>query len=154
MVLDCGACNLCCKLLGVPDINKPARMLCWWTGIHGGCERHHEKQTDPQLMACAQFKCLWLESQTHPDPTKHMPRHLRPDLSHVVIGPVDRDDDTLAYVQVDPEFPQSLHNPEIKNYLDGIISRGGKLEIILGDDIRIEYKVEGGSKIRVGISNV
>jgi len=149
MPLGCGACNLCCKLLGVPDINKPARMLCWWTGVHGGCARHAEKHTDPQLLACAQFKCLWLESQTHEDQTKRMPRHLRPDLSHVVIGPPDRNDDTLAYVQVDPDYPRSWQAPEIKSYLDGIISRGGKLEVIIGDDVRVELGVDGGQKVNV-----
>jgi hypothetical protein len=112
-----------------------------------------EKSSDPQLLACAQFKCLWLESQSHEDETKRLPRYLRPDISHVVIGPVDRHDDKLAYVQVDPQYPRSWQAPEIKNVLDGIIERGGQLEVILGDDIRIEYGVEGGRKVKV-TSNV
>jgi hypothetical protein len=145
----CGACNLCCRLLAVPDIYKPARMLCWWTGVHGGCSRHHEKPTswDPthELMACAQFECLWLTSQTHEDPTKQMPRHLRPDQCHVVMGPPDQADETLIYIQVDPDYPSAWLEPEVEQYLAGITERGGRVEVIVGENSRVELGVEGGS---------
>ena len=149
MTLGCGACNLCCRLLAVPDIHKPARMLCWWTNIHGGCSRQHEKpQTfDPnhELMACAQFECLWLASQAHEDESKRMPRHLRPDQSHIVMGPQDRHDDTLIYIQVDPDHPTAWKEPEIQHHLQGIIARGGRVEVIVGEGQRLELGVEGGT---------
>lgn len=128
---DCGACNLCCTLLGVPDIQKPARMACQWTSIHGGCSRHHEKDTAPDLGACKAFKCLWLVSQDREDP---LPRYMRPDQCHVVLGPADREDPTLIYVQVDDAFSDSWKKPPISDYLQGILDRGGKVEIILGED--------------------
>lgn len=143
----CGACNLCCRLLAVPDIHKPARMLCWWTGLHGGCARQSEKPTefDPNsdLMACKQFECLWLASQTHPDESKRLPRHLRPDQSHVVFGPQDRQDETLIYVNVDPDYPSSWKEPEIEDYLKGIRDRGGRVELIVGEK-HVELFVDGG----------
>lgn len=136
---DCGACNLCCKLLAVPDIQKPARMLCWWTGVHGGCERHAEKATAPELKACHQFRCLWLASQDQPG--QEMPRGMRPDISHVVMGPQDPKDETLLYVQVDPDYPKAWLDPTVHGYLQGILSRGGKVEVIL-DNAR--WPLDGG----------
>ncbi len=154
MGLSCGSCNLCCTLLAVPDVDKPARMMCWNTTIHGGCSRQAEKP-DPQkaisnpdgtyslgegdegkdlkLLACATFKCLWLASQSQTDPLKQKPRHLRPDMTHVVMGPFDREDDTLLYVQVDPRYPTAWNAPAILDDLRGIISRGGKVEIIIDE---------------------
>lgn len=134
----CGSCNLCCKLLAVPDISKPARMLCWHTGIHGGCAVHKEKATDPSLLACAQFKCVWLESQEHPEPEKRLPRHMRPDFTHVVMGPQDRNDPLLLYVQVDPDFPSAWHAPEMAAYLQQAVDKGCKVEVVI-DEVRIEF---------------
>lgn len=157
MSRGCGSCNACCKLLNVPDISKPARMLCWWTTVHGGCARQAEKpdmaalvfgadgNAEPQegkdmaLQACAQFKCLWLASQTRDDPGEVMPRHWRPDMSHVVMGPHDREDPLLLHVQVDPDHPTAWRDPDIFGYLSRIVERGGKVEIILGE---IHFELE------------
>src|SRR5215471_2066026 len=108
-------------------------MLCWWTGVHGGCQRQADKDTDPSLLACAQFKCLWLESQYREEPEFKLPRVMRPDQCHVMFGPQDREDNTLIYVHIDPEYPDAWREPEIVDYLDGIVSRGGKIEMILGE---------------------
>ena len=129
--MSCGACNVCCKLLSVPDIDKPARMTCWWTSIHGGCSRQHEKETDPNLLACKQFQCLWLASQFHDDPEKRLPRSMRPDQTHVMLGPQDREDETLIYCHVDPEFADAWREPEILDQLSGIVERGGKVSFAI-----------------------
>lgn len=134
MPRGCGPCNLCCKLLNVPDIGKPALMTCWWTGLHGGCIRHGEKQADPALMACGQFKCLWLASQDREDPGEVWPRHWRPDVSKIVFGPQDRDDPKLMHVHVDPERPTAWREPEIYDFMQRqIAERGLRFQIHLGD---------------------
>lgn len=132
--MSCGACSLCCKVLQVPDIQKPARMLCWWTTIHGGCQRHNDKLTDPNLLACAQFKCLWLESQDQEVEGLRMSRSMRPDQCHVMFGPQDREDETLIYVHVDPDFPDAWVDLGVLNYLRGIINRGGRVELFVGEE--------------------
>lgn len=140
--MSCGACNLCCKVLSVPDIEKPARMTCWWTTMHGGCQRHAEKLTDPKLLACAQFKCLWLESQEREG--LEMPRIMRPDQSHVCMGPQDRDDSSLLYVHVDPDFPDAWTNEPTFSYLMDIVVRGGHIEVHVGDErFRLEQNMIG-----------
>lgn len=126
--------------MAVPDIKKPAHMTCWHTNIHGGCAVHKDKETDPSLQACRQFKCLWLASQTHPDETKRKPRQERPDITRVVMGYVDRDDDKLIYIQVDPKFPNAWRHPVVLADLQGIVDRGGKVEIIINEK---HFKFEG-----------
>lgn len=128
----CGACNKCCLLLGVPDIKKPAHMLCWHTGLHGGCAVHKEKGSDPTLQACAQFRCMWLESQDLEE-EKQFPRSMRPDQCFVMFGPSKSPDDTLLFVHVDPARPDAWKEPAIQNYLAGVLERGGQLKIIIGD---------------------
>jgi len=134
MSYSCGACNLCCKVLHVPDIGKPANMTCWWTTIHGGCLRQADKATAPELQACAQWKCLWLESQAHENEAFRQPYHLRPDKTHVVLGPQDRDDETLLYVHVDPAHADAWREPGVAAILNDIISRGGRLCIYVGEN--------------------
>lgn len=138
-MLGCGACAMCCTLLQVPDIGKPARMTCWWTTVHGGCARHADKKTDPALEACDQFQCVWLASQTLDDPKLRQPRRMRPDFTHVVLGPQDPDDRGLLYVQVDPNFPTAWREGEIGVYLRDIVTKGARLEVIIGDT-RVEIE--------------
>ena len=137
MPRDCGACGLCCKLLNVPDVNKPALMTCWWTTVHGGCARQGEKSTAPELMACAQFKCLWLASQERELESERMPRHMRPDVTHVLMYP-EPGGGTNIWIHVDPQYPTAWREPEIVHYLDGIVSRGGMVELVIGDQ-RVPY---------------
>jgi len=142
MPRTCGACNACCKLLRIPDLDKPAGMLCEWTTIHGGCSRQAEKPKDPfnpvpgeayELAACAQFKCVWLQSQTRTDPGEIQPRHWRPDISHVMMGPKDRDNELHLFVHVDPNYPNAWTEPEINAYLRGMVERGCEVEIVIGE---------------------
>lgn len=137
----CGSCSLCCTLLGVPDIGKAPRMRCWHTTVHGGCAVHGQKASDPKLMACEQFECVWLASQKRPDA---MPRSMRPDQSHVVLGPQDKSDPTLLYIQVDPGNPQAWKQGEMGEYIQQILDRGAKVEIIV-DEERLELGRDGGS---------
>lgn len=154
MKSGCGSCNLCCRLLGVPDINKPGGMLCWWTGLHGGCQRHAEKGIAPDMAACAQFKCLWLADQEKADEERNVQIGVRPDICHVVLGPQDPKDSTLLYVQVDPDFPAAWRQQPIADILENILARGGRLEIIIGD-VRVRLPDDGmpGGGVRDGMAD-
>jgi hypothetical protein len=50
-----------------------------------------------------------------------------------MMGPQDREDSTLIYVHVDPEFPEAWRNPNVLAYLSGMLERGGKVEMIIGE---------------------
>src|SRR5260221_13507142 len=120
--LGCGACNLCCRLLEIKDLGKPSQMLCWHTGLHGGCAVQAEKPTDPKLLACHQFKCVWLASQDLENLAGRGARQMRPDQIHVLFGPYDRDDPTLLYVHVDPAYKDAWLSPSVRTYMDEVAS--------------------------------
>lgn len=56
---QCGECGLCCKILGVPEIEKPANKWCGHYAAHKGCTIY-ESRPEP----CRAFRCLWLD---HPE---------------------------------------------------------------------------------------
>ncbi len=53
---ECGSCSLCCKVLDVPAVYKPAGQWCKHFAAGTGCEIH---QLRPK--ACREFACLWLK---------------------------------------------------------------------------------------------
>jgi hypothetical protein len=115
--------------------------------MHGGCSRQNEKpligadmsidtsdpSKDQSLAACAQFKCVWLESQSHSDETKVMSRMFRPDICHVVMGPVDKDNEMLLHVHVDPEYPNAWREGMIHEHLQSILAGGGEISLSVGE---------------------
>jgi hypothetical protein len=67
----CGRCTLCCKLLDIPVLQKPAYEWCPNCKAGEGCGLYTER---PQ--PCRDFTCVWLGSQTG---LKPLPADLRPD---------------------------------------------------------------------------
>jgi uncharacterized protein len=127
--LGCGACNLCCVVLQIPLLHKPAHMRCEFTGVHGSCVRHAEKALVPELAACEQFECVWLSSQRD---AGRLPRRLRPDLCHVVMT-VDYVRERHLYAQVDKEHAAAWREPIVAEYLDGALARGWTVEVSIGE---------------------
>lgn len=54
---DCGTCSLCCKLLGIGALAKPAGSWCAHCSPPGGCTIYEGRPQE-----CRDFACLWLES--------------------------------------------------------------------------------------------
>lgn len=52
---DCGTCTLCCKVLGVTDLNKPRDQWCPHCEVGRGCRIY---ETRPE--GCRQFFCGFL----------------------------------------------------------------------------------------------
>ena len=51
----CGTCTLCCKILAVPEIDKPADRWCGHVVQGKGCGIYGERPNQ-----CRTFDCLWL----------------------------------------------------------------------------------------------
>ena len=52
----CGDCSLCCKLLEIDELKKPACVWCAHVKHqHNGCSIYPERPK-----SCVEFKCLWL----------------------------------------------------------------------------------------------
>jgi Fe-S-cluster containining protein len=55
---QCGSCGLCCKLVGIKDLNKPMNQWCkhWKRGL--GCTVYESRPVE-----CDRFTCLWLSGK-------------------------------------------------------------------------------------------
>jgi len=72
---ECGECTLCCTLLPIEWLGKPADVIC--EHCDKGCMIHETKHHE-----CASFECSWLQSGVdNPD--------LRPDRCGVIFEKVD-----------------------------------------------------------------
>lgn len=72
---QCGDCQLCCKLLPVPEIDKLANAKCKHQRHHVGCTVYRKRGMP---MSCAIWNCRWLANDDTHDLS-------RPDRSHYVI---------------------------------------------------------------------
>jgi hypothetical protein len=70
---SCGSCTLCCKLLPVKGVDKPAHTRCQHQ-FSGGCRIY---STKPQ--ECSDWSCVWRRGD---EATVHL---RRPDRSHYII---------------------------------------------------------------------
>ena len=52
---SCGTCTFCCKVLAVPEIDKPADRWCKHVAQGKGCAIYADRPTQ-----CRTFDCLWL----------------------------------------------------------------------------------------------
>ncbi|HJT42785.1 MAG TPA: hypothetical protein VJ750_04715 [Rhizomicrobium sp.] len=88
---NCGTCTLCCKLLGVQEIRKPAGMMCGQCVEGSGCRIY-----DSRPRQCRLFNCYFL---TNP----RLREQWRPSKSRMVI--VVSPDGLRLGVFVDPARP-------------------------------------------------
>jgi hypothetical protein len=119
MKRQCGGCQLCCKLLPVRELDKPASTRCRHQTFAKGCGVYHKPGMPP---ACAVWNCRWLVNND----TADLPR---PDRSHYVIDVMPdhitlwNDNDgyrqTLQVIQIwcDPKHPDAHRDPALRDYL-------------------------------------
>lgn len=114
---SCGTCTLCCKLVPVPPLRKPAGVRCQHQRHGKGCAIYADRPT-----ACRTWGCRWLV-----DPAAAaLPR---PDRAHYV---VDMEEDTVTLqpkdggpptkvpviqVWIDPAFPDACRTPAFRSYM-------------------------------------
>jgi len=112
----CGECQLCCKLLPIDDLRKPAGQLCRHAKPRKGCTIYPSRP-----FACKSWACRWLA-----DPqTQGLPR---PDRAHYVIDLAydyvtfsvqDAADIRLPVMQiwVDPAFPLAHRAASLRSFM-------------------------------------
>ncbi len=121
----CGDCQLCCRLVPVPEIRKAAGARCVHARYGKGCTIHAHRP-----ISCRAWSCRWLAD---PD-TTGMPR---PDRCHYVIDmmagelvlqpPGAKEPMKVAAVLVylDPAFPDAHRASELRAYLLRMAERRG-----------------------------
>ena len=118
---NCGGCSLCCKLLDIPELEKPANRWCQHCAPGRGCTIY-DKRPQP----CRDFACVWLESQHDATP---LPPELRPDQCRVVLAFAPNRRDVQGYC--DPGEPDAWKAPPVLKLL-AIMSRQG-LRVMVGN---------------------
>ena len=120
MSRQCGDCNLCCKLLPVKGINKPANTRCQHQSHARGCKVYHRPEKGFPW-ECGLWSCVWLQG---PDATELR----RPDRSHCVIDIMpdyitaqnsEVGEIRFPAVQIwcDPKFPDAHRDPELRAWI-------------------------------------
>lgn len=114
MARQCGDCQLCCRLVPVQEIGKPANTACrhQWPA---GCFIYQRRPR-----SCREWSCQWLTNERG---TADMQR---PDITHYVIDPlpnyITRSDDgsrwLVAQVWVDDQYPEAHTDPALRAFLD------------------------------------
>lgn len=119
---QCGDCQLCCKLLPVKEINKPATTRCQHQRHGKGCAVYHKPEKGFPW-SCAAWSCVWLGG-ADADAAKLS----RPDRSHCVIDVmpdfVTAQDPNVGEVRIpavqiwaDPKYPDCHRDPELRAWL-------------------------------------
>jgi hypothetical protein len=121
----CGDCQLCCKLLPVLSIGKPANTRCTQQRVGKGCMVYRTALP----YECSLWSCKWLLGG--PD----MAGLKRPDRVHYVIDAmpdalgmagvdgVEINNVMVAQVWVDPAFPDAHRDPDLRAWMVLIAER-------------------------------
>jgi hypothetical protein len=114
---ECGKCSLCCKLLHVIELNKPANQWCGHCKPgHGGCTIHASR---PQI--CRGYFCGWML-------TKNVGDEWYPLKSHMVISLAPIGGIQTVTVTVDGNYPLVWREPEYHRQLRALALRGLKVD--------------------------
>lgn len=136
MILTCDDCHLCCDLLLVEELHKPAHTPCEHLvegQCGGGCCGLHEARGGPgQPESCAAFVCAWRSSQWLPEPFRWH-KDLRPDRVGAVFGPIDEHNPFLIHLNIDPSRPDSWQNTIVREKIEDFVSRGVEVKMYIGD---------------------
>ena len=116
---QCGECQLCCRLLPVPPLDKKTGQRCEHQKFGKGCAVYH---TRAMPSACELWNCRWVVN----DDTDNLSR---PDRSHYVIDIMPdyitlQNNDTgetfeiqVVQIWIDPKYPDAHRDPALRAYL-------------------------------------
>lgn len=146
----CGDCTLCCKVMEIEQLGKPAHSWCPHCQPRHGCTIYRERPTE-----CGAFNCLWLLNDLLDDRWK-------PNKAKLVLT---TSEDGIE-VRCDPVFPNAWRRPpyqaQIREWADSgeandvtvIVIIGRRMILItpaqdfdlgeVGPDERIVRDLEGG----------
>lgn len=129
----CNECTLCCRLVPVAQISKPANTRCTHLRVGKGCKLHSLREYPD---SCALWACIWLR-----EPQAKLPR---PDRAHYVIDPFldfieldypgGRDRLDVVQVWVDPKYPDAHRDPALREYLAGRAERLNQAALVRFDE--------------------
>jgi len=115
-VKSCGDCGLCCKLMGVTELQKPAGKWCVHFRRGRGCDAY---ETRPP--SCRVFNCTWLLTEALDETWKP-----------TACGFLMHADDGRLIVECDPSRPHAWRADPYRRMLEGWASAGQEVLIFAG----------------------
>jgi hypothetical protein len=123
---SCGDCTLCCRLLPIADLKKPAGVKCQHVRYGKGCSIYPSRPLD-----CRAWACRWVA-----DPEVKAAGLPRPDRAHYVLDVMwdyvemedklsgERKKLSVLQVWVDPQHPDAWRSPALREYLLKLSKKG------------------------------
>lgn len=123
----CGSCSLCCKLVGIAELNKPMGQWCPHCIKSGGCGIYESRPNE-----CRTFNCEWLTNAQISDDWR--PIRSKMVLYHVHDGGMEK-----LVVHVDPGSPLAWKNEpyysQLKRWARDLLELNGIVNIYLGKKV-------------------
>lgn len=117
----CGTCTMCCKLLGIKELDKPSDKWCPHCDVGHGCKIYADRPP-----SCVEFACAYI---MEPD----LPEELRPDRCRVVMwAPIEANDKFIQF-NVDPAYPDAWKTSAMRTAIESILSYGSDIIISTGN---------------------
>lgn len=113
----CGECTLCCKVLGIKELEKPPNEYCQHAIKGKGCGVY---ETRPE--SCQDFRCLWLEGG--------WPEWAKPSKIHGVLGATDNGENLILWE--DPGYP-GVASGHLKDIFKNLVASGQIIIVACGD---------------------
>ncbi|MHC2534247.1 hypothetical protein ACVJMY_003816 [Bradyrhizobium diazoefficiens] len=116
---NCGDCQLCCKLLPVPPLRKPAETACRFQKFHKGCTVYH---THRMPFECGVWNCRWLVNDDAAELSRPDRAHYVIDLMPDFVTITDRETGEQQNIQVvqiwvDPKYPDAHRDLALRRWL-------------------------------------
>lgn len=128
---ECGTCNMCCEFPPIPELNKPASVLCQNCTENVGCNIYSSRPT-----SCANFNCVYLQSDD-------MDISLRPNECRVTFEKIT----TKIYIGTElPKDVGSWKKLNVFNYIKSLNDKGITVLISSFTDTPTEYFLAEGHK--------
>src|SRR5262245_31688695 len=107
----CGSCSLCCKLLDIPEIDKPDNQWCKHCKPGHGCTIY-----DMRPPVCRAFACQWLVNSS-------LGMEWLPTRSKMVLRNVPSAGGLVLNVSVDPGYPNAWRKSPYYEHLKHLSTR-------------------------------
>lgn len=132
MSAGCGQCALCCKVMAVPEQDKPQNTWCPKC-TKNSCSAHGSPEYGEadQYKACRTFECLWLQSQTKGAAFPPLAESLRPDRSHVILTGTLNAQGIVAHI--DPAYPEAHKSGDMGRFLNVLTRASVPLFLVRGE---------------------
>ena len=120
MERKCGKCSLCCTVLNIEEIQKPAGLKCPACAKKRGCNVY---QSRPQQ--CRDYECFWLQ-----DKNSVLPEFLNPDQCGFFVDIAN--DYSRIVLHVDPDRPDAWEKGAGGQWVENM-RRKTEIVIVRGD---------------------